>query len=282
VKRSDYPAYESALDRVEKLRDSRWVPAIVLSLALTGSALNVIHGFGTPKTNWAATGLVSFHGFSPAGWWYLALSVPLFQILLLGWLWRWILWTTFLWRVSRLDLQLLATNADHASGLGFLGHTAASFSFVAFGPSAVVTVSWVSQIVNDHVPIQAYWGPMIGIVVIVLALVFAPLTVFWQRLRRTQHECSERYGVLVYNRRFDRKWIGPGARTDDESLTALDAQNMADLANVYDTVAHTRAIPFEPSALIDLGVATLLPMLPLLLASTSPKEILKRIVDAVV
>ena len=53
-----------------------------------------------------------------------------------------LLWAWFLFRVSRLDLELTPTHPDRAGGLGFLGWGLASFSLVLMAVSAVLSGSF--------------------------------------------------------------------------------------------------------------------------------------------
>jgi hypothetical protein len=124
---------------------------------------------------------------------------------------------------------------------------------------------------------------MIALVLIVATIALGPVTVFARRLRAVYLESSSRYAVLVerFIRRFDRKWTGPTAPRDDDALAELDAQNMADLANVFDRILTMRFVPFEPVVVHDLAIGIGVPLLPFLLASMSLQEVLKRMVQAV-
>jgi hypothetical protein len=57
----------------------------------------------------------------PPGYWLAAVSLPIFQFILLRWYVRFFIWFQFLWRISKLDLRLLPAHPDRAGGLGFLG-----------------------------------------------------------------------------------------------------------------------------------------------------------------
>ena len=59
-------------------------------------------------------------GLSPAGWWNLLVSAPLFFFITLRWFWRFTVWAALLKRISRLPLQLVASHPDRSGGLGFL------------------------------------------------------------------------------------------------------------------------------------------------------------------
>ena len=65
---------------------------------------------------------------SPAGYWYIFVSRPLFQFILIRWYFRLFIWARFLWQSSRLELNLIPTHPDRAAGLGFLGMSSAAFA----------------------------------------------------------------------------------------------------------------------------------------------------------
>jgi hypothetical protein len=53
-----------------------------------------------------------------AGWWLGCVSLPLVQFILLRWYFRLLIWTRFLWQVSRIDLRLVAIHPDRRRRLG--------------------------------------------------------------------------------------------------------------------------------------------------------------------
>src|SRR5206468_8851634 len=63
-----------------------------------------------------------------AGWWLGCVSLPLVQFILLRWYFRLLIWTRFLWHVSRIDLRLVAIHPDRAGGLGFLSTVTYAFA----------------------------------------------------------------------------------------------------------------------------------------------------------
>ena len=70
---------------------------------------------------------------TPAGWWYILISLPILYFFLACWAWLFLLWAWFLFRTSRLDLELTPTHPDRAGGLGFLGWSMVSFGLVGRG-----------------------------------------------------------------------------------------------------------------------------------------------------
>ena len=103
------------------LRDSLHLEIAVLAIALT---LVVTLHLSLAIQSFPAWHHIESGGTlvsSPAGWWNTLVSVPVLLVLLLGWLWRLILWTRFLWLMSRLDLRLIPAHPDGSAGLKFIG-----------------------------------------------------------------------------------------------------------------------------------------------------------------
>src|SRR3954462_3622276 len=72
------------------------------------------------------------------GYFYRYVSLPLFQFILLRWYFRLFIWYRFLWKVSRLKLNLIPTHPDGAGGLGFLTGTAHALAPLLIAQSALL------------------------------------------------------------------------------------------------------------------------------------------------
>src|SRR5262249_23521063 len=77
---------------------------------------------------------------TPAGYWYVFISIPILQFILLRWYVRFFIWFRFLWQVSKIDLNLIPTHPDRAAGLAFLGKSVYAQSFLLKEPCSLV--SW--------------------------------------------------------------------------------------------------------------------------------------------
>ena len=91
------------------------------------------------------------------------------------------------------------------------------------------------------------------------------------------------YGTLAqrYAREFDRKWLRGGAPADEPLIGSADIQSLADLGNSFEVVKGMRSVPFNLQTVLQLAVATLLPVAPLLLTMFSLEEVLLRLVTIV-
>lgn len=133
--------------------------------------------------------------------------------------------------------------------------------------SAAITGVLANNIVYDKIPL-VHFAPAIVIYAIIALLVLTlPLAVFTGKLLATKRLGLYRYGTLAteYTGSFQRKWIR-GENPDREALLGTgDIQSLADLGNSYALIQRMNMLPVSPRSLIQLVIATLLPMVPLLL-----------------
>jgi hypothetical protein len=81
-----------------------------------------------------------------------------------------------------------------------------------------------------------------------------------------------------YVSEFDTKWLRGGASTEEALLGSADVQSLADLSNSYNVVQSVRTAPITKEVVIRLAVATLAPIVPLLLTMMPLEELLKKLV----
>ena len=166
---------------VARLRNSFLVECTAAIAAIVFSVfLRSTGNLGIPGSSWQRhAGIIT-----PAGWWYILVSLPFLYFFLLSWFWLFALWSWFLFRTSRLDLELTPTHPDRAGGLGFLGWGMASFGLVVLAVSAVLSGSLAREIIHANSSIDILKYHVIIFVVIVMVVLHAPLLVFTGRLGR--------------------------------------------------------------------------------------------------
>jgi hypothetical protein len=87
------------------------------------------------------------------------------------------------------------------------------------------------------------------------------------------------YGALAqrYVRDFDDKWLRGGAPNDQLLMGSTDIQSLADLGNSYAVISKMRVVPYTIHTVLQLVLATMLAILPLLLTMIPLEELLSRL-----
>ena len=276
--------FRACLASAIRLRNS--VLAEVLMIA-------AVYVFGVPiiwreltalnESSWFVHTTAAGQHVTLAGFWYGYVGLPLFQFLLLRWYFRLLVWTRFLWQVSRIPLAITAMHSDRMGGLGFLTGTVYAFIPLAMAHGALLSGTIANRIFYLHEPL-ADSAVAIGVVLVfLLLLVLGPLTVFAPRVANAQRTESRVYGRLAqrYAREFQNRWLPGGLPAGESPLGSSDIQSLADLSNAYETIKGTRPVPITKQTVVALVIATLIPIAPLLLTVIPAKELAQHLLKLV-
>ena len=218
-----------------------------------------------------------------AGWWFVYVSVPLFQFFLFRWYFRLCIWVRFLWQASRCELRLVPTHPDRAGGLGFLSSTAVAFAPLLAAHGTLLAGFMANRILFQGATLPDFKIEIAVILIFLLLGVMGPLLLFVPHLARARRIGLREYGTLAqrYVRDFDEKWLRGTGPPAAPLVGSADIQSLADLANSYEVVRGMSVVPFTKNAIVQLAVIALLPVAPLLLTMISLDELLKRLIQVV-
>jgi hypothetical protein len=213
------------------------------------------------------------------GYWYALVSLPIFQFLIFRWIYRMMVWSSFLWKVSRLDLLLTPTHPDAAGGLAFLGKGLVPFGVVLFALSSVVSGAIATRILFIGGRIEDYQWSYVALFVIGLVVFAGPLLIFVPKLLVLKQRGLLEYGILgsEYTQAFHQKWVQRNAPTEELLLGSGDIQSLADLGNSFEIIQKMRILPAQPSDFIAMVLPGLVPALPLAATVMPLGEIVTRL-----
>jgi hypothetical protein len=270
--------FAAALQTTVRLRNS--VAAEVMMIALVyivGVGIIWRQHTSLDIATWYATPNPAGKTLSLAGYWYVYFSLPLTQFLLVRWYYRLSIWAWFLWRISRINLRLVPTHPDRTGGLAFLATATAGFAPLAVAHGAFVSAFIASRIFTKGATLLDFKVIIIGMAVWVLLLFLGPFLVFSPQLAHTRRQGERDYGPLAqrYAHEFDAKWVHTDTPPREPLLGTADIQSLADLANVYAIVRTMRSTPITRQAIVQLIVATAVPIAPLALTMMPLGQIVK-------
>ena len=285
----EQPRYQAALVELQKGRDSIWPDVVMLALAF-GFTWLFQPGYGesaiqAADTSWlwsVADGTVDL---STAGWWYGLVSAPFFVFILFRWIWRFLIWAGFLYRVSRIPLALRPTHPDFAGGLGILGLTQQTFSIVFVAFATVMSSTIAHNILFEGDTFRASRPEIIVFIVVCIVLIYAPLLSFAKNMYTARRIGLNQYGALGYrlSDAFFARWVtGAGSNVGEELKNATDASTMADYGATFDTVRSMRVVPVTLRGVLAIAASLALPFLPLYLTEFSITDLLQRLADTLV
>ena len=172
----DLPRFKSAIASAARLRNSLLAEILLIVVVYAvGSLVIWRHYTALNMTTWYSMYSDGDWSLSPAGIWFVLVSLPLFQFLLIRWYFRIFVWARFLWQVSRINLRLVPTHPDRAGGLGFLSAVVYAYVPLLLAHGAMLAGLYAQRIfyVGDTLP--SFKLETIAIVVFLLLLVQGPL-----------------------------------------------------------------------------------------------------------
>jgi hypothetical protein len=279
----DLPAFRAAIDSTLRLRNSPIIELALLALVYTLGLWLWRHEIALNVRSWYASDEGGAARLTAAGYWNMFVSVPIFQFVLLRWYFRFFLWFRFLFQVARLPLRLLASHADRAAGLGFLGVSINAFALVLLAQGALLAGLIASQILFAGRDLLSFKVQMLSFLVFFNGVTLLPLTVFTPHLVQAKRNTAREFGRLVsrYTNEFHRKWIQGGAPPDEPLLGSSDIQSLADLGNSFTVVRETRLVPFSLRDVGRLVAVSAVPFVPLLLTIFSLNDVATYLLKAI-
>ncbi|MEG9437417.1 hypothetical protein JAO29_14770 [Edaphobacter sp. HDX4] len=281
VREDDLPRFDAAIESAVRMRNSIPVELALLVLVYTLGLWLWNSRFAIESPTWYANPGGRWN-LTPAGWWYVLVSIPILQFVLLRWYLRFFIWYCFLWRVSKLNLHLVAIHPDHCAGLAFLGKSAYAFGPILFAQGAMLAGLVASRVLYRGESLLSFKLQLGGFVVFFVLAVLGPLLMFTPKMAAAKRKGLADYAKVAqdYVDRFEDKWV-LNTPPPEEVLGSGDIQSLADLNNSYDIVRGMRAVPFGLDDISRLALATATPLAPLLLTVFSLEELIMRLVKII-
>lgn len=280
----EIPKFHKAIDTTMRLRNSVVTEVVLLLLVYTVGLWIWDTRVALDTPTWYATPDGATKHLTLAGYWYVFVSVPIFQFIFLRWYLRFIFWFVFLLKVARLRLHLVPTHPDRCGGLSFLGGSTRAFAPILFAQGAMLAGLIASQIFYAGQNLLDFKVEVLAFIAFFVAVIVSPLVVFAPQLAQAKRDGMNEYGQLAsrYVREFEHKWVhGRGAAPDDPLLGSGDVQSLADLVNSYAVVQEMRVVPFGMKDAIRLAMAAAVPLLPLMLTIFSLEQLLTQVLKIV-
>lgn len=278
VTQEDLPRFDRAIESAVRLRNSvvveigLMVAVYTLGLWLWGNriAINSATWYADPGGRWHLTA---------AGYWYVFVSIPIIQFVLLRWYLRLFIWFRFLWQVSRLNLHLVPTHPDRCAGLAFLGKASWAYGPLLFAQGTMLAGIVASRVLYHGQQLMSFKMQIGGFIVFFVFAALCPLLMFTRKLNAAKRRGLAQYGQIAqdYVDEFEQKWVGH-SENNEELLGSGDIQSLADLGNSYSVVGEMRTLPVKLDDITRLAMATAAPFVPLLLTVFSFEELVGRLV----
>jgi hypothetical protein len=257
---------EKAIRKVTHWRTSI-VPEIgLIILGITIPLFWEIPMFGRNAETWQTHTYGGIFTFTASGWWIALTFGPLVHYCWVRWLWKAVIWTMFLYHISRTRLKLAVGHPDRVGGLRFLGDIQAGFGILIFAVGLIVVAAAFKGISFDNMTIYDFKTPILAFVVLAPLTFLAPLLMFTMQLYEAKLEGILQYDILLtrFINAYENQHLSPASIPSDPLSITQDLFALSGIVNLSDHVAKMRIVPFDLKTLFRLFVSAASPMLPLL------------------
>lgn len=178
----------------------------------------------------------------------------------------------------------MPTHPDGAGGLGFLQDVPIIFSLVVFAMSVVMVSRWEHDVLYHGAQSTSFNILRAVFVAMMFLLFLSPLTFFSRGLRRLKQHSLLDYGALVgqHGRFVQRRWIFGNDIKNAALLQAPELGPVSDTVAMYKVVEDIRIILIGKRSLLAIGLPALLPMLPLWAIDIPLKELVMKLLEALI
>ena len=278
IRPAEREKFARIVESSRRLRNSVVAEVILLIVVFTGGQFLWRNQGALHVSAWYGDQTAEGLRLTMAGMCYAFWSLPVYQFILFRWYFRVFIWTRFLWKVSKLKLNLVPTHPDCAGGLGFLAGSAHAMMPLLFAQGATVAGVIANRIFFQGARLPQFKIEILILVLFCVVLALGPLLVFIPVLMRCQRIGNREYGQLAsrYVGDFDKKWLRGGA-DPNEMLGTGDIQSLADLNNSFDVIRSMQPLPFGKGLVLRVALMSALPLAPLVLTVIPFEELIDRL-----
>jgi hypothetical protein len=260
ISAADLLPYHAALEKIARVRDSGFAELVLLLLAS-------FPFFMLDDLEWISPGVTTWHGttsggLSAAGWWFAFVSSPVVRFLLFRWIWRYSLWSLLLFRVMKLNLNLMPTHPDLLGGLGFVLNAQRHFGILFAAIGGFIAGQYGNSIAYFGVRFATTEMPMVAYVFLSVIVVLCPLTLLTPKLVVLRRDGLTRYSQVARNltESFDLKWIRSASATQESLLGSPDPSSLADYVRGYNVIRDIKIIPINKQLVIQVAAQAAAPL----------------------
>ncbi len=213
---------------------------------------------------------------SAAGWWYVLFSLPLLQLTLYRWLYNIITWIIFLWKTSKIDLELSSLHPDGVGGLGFLRYTQLSYFPVALGFSSVVAAGMSNLIIFSGASMHDFALLLGSLLVFVVLLFILPLLVFVPLLASVKRKYFFEYSKDAWD--FARAYEKELKDYYETGKDRPDTSWHVDLIGSFEKTGSMGILLIDKVVLLSFVCSVILPFLPVIAQEIPLTQVIKTLI----
>lgn len=219
-----------------------------------------------------------------AGYYYIIVCSPIFQLLVFRWFYRWILWFYLMLKISRFKIVVDALHGDNMAGLEYLNLVPLAISFLLIALSAAFSAHIGMEIIYNNAMITDYVLSIVTYVFLLPVILYSPLLFFSSQLISAKSYGITYFGDLIrqHNIAYRNAWIDKTSKKDEALLGTMDNSSLADINGSYLPIKNMKLFPINPKILALSFVLNIIPYIPLVFTFYTFSDLLNLMLKSVV
>jgi hypothetical protein len=263
---------------IRRLRLSWWPDIAFVAIAYALSLAILVPEFAVhPLATWHVKDYAQWRTLTAPGAWEFLIALPILNYTWLRFVWKIVMWTIYLLRVSRMRLELHPAHPDLTGGIGFISATQGRFALfiLAYGVSNIAaTVGYEIAVLHYDLSAMPVWGPLLGFTIGAPLLFTLPLLMFTAQLYRSkQHALSlYRERVTEHTRVVEKRWRERHRSAESAVEEVRELTELSALGTMFVRIQNMRVVPFDMRSfgqLLGSSLGSIALLLPLLHANAS-------------
>jgi hypothetical protein len=259
-------------EAIRRGRLSALADAACVALAFFFSLVILVPQYGSGALpTWHVQDVGGLRLLTAPGIWLFFIALPLLGYIWLRLIWKIMLWIYYLYRITRIRLELHPTHPDLTGGIGFVSEAQGRFAvfILAYGIGNVAApVGYQIGVLNYELTTLPVWGPLVLFGLGAPLLFTLPLFMFTRQLFRSKKRALAAYRerVTEHSRQVEEHWLFSAQREQPQE-EIRELAELATLGSMFSRIEHMRVIPFDLRSFGQLvgstlgAIATLLPLL---------------------
>lgn len=270
------PRFNKIISNCMRLRNSIVIELFLIVVVFTFGQYVWRHYLQHGVATWYAVPVAGQFKFTLPGYWYVFISLPLFQFIMLRWYFRLFIWYKFLWQVSRLPLNLNSLHPDRSAGIGFISNSVYAFLPLILAHTVLVSGMIANRILYTGATLPEFKVEIAGTIAYLIIITLLPICFYMKKISDAKRSGLFQYGSIASNyvNAFRQKWL-EREECQKNILGSADIQSLADLSNSFQVAQDMRILPFSLRNLVQLIIISAVPMFPLALTMFKFEDIIQ-------
>jgi hypothetical protein len=183
-----------------------------------------------------------------------------------------------------MNLQIIPAHPDRMAGLGFVETCFRNYLPFSFAVGTLAARGIANRVLHGHRSLAEFKVVSAVVIIVVVLICSSPFAAFFRTLLQAKRRGVFEYGSLatLAGRQFEQKWLGAARKVDQGVLEVQDFSATIVLYSVVANVDEMSLFPLKATSVSRLAIWSVLPCIPVVLASLPFEFIVDKLIKLLI